>query len=106
MTMNALYIGNDNTIELIDLYNEVTDAYITGATVACTLYDSDGNQVSGETWPLAMAYVGGSNGAYRAVLADTLSLTPGSYTAEITANAGAGAQYLGTFTLTAQVRTT
>jgi len=90
-TVHIIYEGNDMVIELRGLKNEVSGAYIDSATVGVTLKDADGVNVSGESWPLTMNYVTGSNGKYRATLADTLSLTPRArYTATITADAGAG----------------
>lgn len=81
-------------------------SFLNAATVTVTLKDeADGTEVSGETWPLSMSYVTGSNGIYRATLADTLSLSEGSsYLAEISANAGAGLQGFFTLTLKAKVR--
>ena len=63
--------------------------YLNAATVAVTLKDSAGVDVVGETWPLAMTYVSGSKGRYRAILTDALTLDPGAkYTAIITAVSG------------------
>jgi len=88
--MALLYITNDNVIELDGLQNTVTEAYINDATVTVTITDKDGTEVVGETWPLAMPYVRGSDGTYRANLADTLTLTNGArYAATVTADAGA-----------------
>lgn len=87
----VIYNDNDNVIELAGVRNGTTGDYLDAAAVAVTLTDSAGAEVSGETWPLSMAYVAGSNGRYRATLADTLSLTAGQrYTATITADGGAG----------------
>jgi len=93
MAVHVIYEGNDTIIEVKGLKNEVSGDYINAATVAVTLTDTTGVEVTGETWPLAMSYVTGSNGKYRATLADTLSLTVGTrYEATISANAGAGLQ--------------
>lgn len=90
-TTHIIYKGNDMVLELRGLASEVTGDYLNYATVAVTLKDASGVEVSGESWPLAMAYVASSNGKYRATLADTLSLTDRArYTATITADAGAG----------------
>jgi hypothetical protein len=88
--MAIIYITNDNVIELDELKNVVDGIYQNSATVIVTLTDADGAEVAGETWPLAMSYVSGSNGTYRANLADTLTLTNGGrYDATVTADAGA-----------------
>jgi len=86
-----IYYLNDHTIELRNLKNEVTGDYLDAATVTVTLVDSNDAEVSGETWPLTMSYVTGSNGVYRATFSDTLSLTKlAKYTAKVTADGGAG----------------
>lgn len=77
--MDLFYCLNDNLIELDGLTNEATGAYVNDATVNCTLKDTAGVDIVGETWPLLMGYVSGSNGKYRATLEDTLTVTPGQY---------------------------
>jgi hypothetical protein len=85
-TVRTLYIGNTNALELAALRNQVTGEVANAATVTCTLKDTAGNAVAGETWPLAMAYVPGSEGLYRCYLVSTLPLTPEArYVAEVTA---------------------
>lgn len=85
-----LYIANDHVLELNGLKDAVTGSYINSATVTAVLKDQVGNQVPGQTWPLTLSYVSGSNGIYRGTLENTLSLTPGvRYVAEITVS-GAG----------------
>ena len=75
--MDLFYYLNDNLVELDGLTNEATGAYINDATVTVTLTDTAGTQIAGETWPLTMGYVSGSNGKYRATLEDTLTVTLG-----------------------------
>ena len=84
-----LYVDNDNLISVSSLRNSTaaTGVFINNATVAVTLLDSAGAEVAGETWPLTLGYVTASDGGYRAVMQDTLTIVPGSdYTAEITAD--------------------
>lgn len=85
----SLTVGATNLIRLRRLRYETTGAYITDATVNCTLKDAEDATVAG---PLAMAYVAGSTptrGEYRGTLAEDAPLTVGaSYTAEITAVKG------------------
>jgi hypothetical protein len=84
-----LYIDNDNYLELDGLKNGATSAYVNDAAVVCTLKDSSGNPVTGQTWPLTLAYVAASNGKYRGRLKYDLALTEGkTYTAHITATGG------------------
>lgn len=70
-----VYIGNDNLLTVDALTNAATGAYVNNATVTATLKDADGTNVSGQTWPLSLAYVSGSNGKYQGVLEDGLDLT-------------------------------
>ena len=90
MTTLTAYLNSDNVITLDGLYDNVGLAYENTATVNVTLTDINGTEVSGETWPLLMNYVSASNGKYRATLTDSLTLSEGTYTATITADAGAG----------------
>jgi len=105
--MQAIYIGNDNLLEVSGLQNALNDSYINDATVTVTLTNQAGDAVSGQAFPLTLNYVTDSNGVYRATLEDALALTEGAiYTAKITADAGG--DLIGTWTipLTARVRAT
>lgn len=84
------YLNSDNVLTLSGLIDSITSSYQNTATVEVTLTDINGNEVTGETWPLTMNYVSASNGVYRATLVDTLSVSAGEYTATVTANIGAG----------------
>jgi len=89
--VHVLFEGNDMVLEVSALRNEVSGGFLNNATVTVSLKTSAGVAVSGSSWPLALSYVAASDGAYRATLADTLELTPGSrYLAEIIADGGAG----------------
>ena len=67
--------------------------------------DRAGADVAGETWPLAMNYLAGSNGVYRATLAFGLSLQDGKpFSAEIVADGGLGLRGGWSFALKARVR--
>lgn len=86
-----LLIGNDQTLTLEGLQDEVTLAYINDATVTATVKDRSGNEVAGQSWPLTLDYVVLSNGTYQGNLEDALVLSRGaSYFVEITATAGTG----------------
>jgi hypothetical protein len=103
--MAIIYIANDNVLELTGLQNSVSDAYQNSATVTVTVTDSAGTDVVGETWPVTLVYVSGSNGDYRANLTDSLVLTDGSkYAATITADAGANGLATWTEDLIARTR--
>lgn len=91
MDVQTLYVGNDMLLEVSGLRDDVTGDYLNAATVTVTLKDSAGVNVTGETWPLALAYVTSSNGVYRATLKDTLSLTANArYVATVIADGGEG----------------
>lgn len=77
MSIFSLYVGNDNLIELDELKNDAADTFVNDAVVTCTMRDSDGVEISGESWPLSMAYVSGSDGKYRATLDDGLVVSVG-----------------------------
>ena len=97
MAFDELYIGNDNIVEVDSLRNVSTSpiSYINDATVTATLYDTSGDEVSGETWPITLSYVGSSNGKYTGTITDTVTsgLSPNKrYRLRIQANGGAGLQ--------------
>ena len=88
--MSNLYINNDNLLSVENLKNAATGVYINDATVSATLKNSSGVNVTGQSWPLTLTFVSSSNGVYRGTLEDGLVLNEGeTYTAEITADAGA-----------------
>src|SRR5258705_4441177 len=89
--VHILFDGNDMVLEVSELMNEVTGAFLNSATVTVSLADVNGNPVDGNAWPLALEYVAGSDGMYRVTLADTLGITPNArYAADLIADAGAG----------------
>lgn len=67
---------NDQCITLSGLKDKITAAFVNDATVAVTV-SKDGSNVSGETWPLSMAYISASDGDYRAVLTSLLDIAVG-----------------------------
>jgi hypothetical protein len=85
----TVFVGNTMLLELQDLTSEIDDATIDDATVEVTVKDMDGAEVSGVVWPLAMDYVAGSNGLYRAVLDAGLPLVAKKrYIATVDADGG------------------
>ena len=79
------------------------EEYLTGAaTVTVTVLDSAGVAVTGETWPLALTYIAGSQGGFLGVLRNELAWTAGDLcTAVVVVDAGADQH--GEFTLPLQV---
>lgn len=86
----VIYKDNDNLVEVDELKNSATDAYINNATVNLTaIKDAAGVNVTGITFPLAMSYVSASNGKYQATVDKALALVAGqAYTAIIDAVSG------------------
>ena len=86
--MEALAIGSDNLVEVDELTNESTDAYVNNATIIMTLKDSSLDAVPNAE-DLSLAYVAGSNGKYQGTIPSTVSLTAGSrYYLDISATGG------------------
>lgn len=89
--LTTLYVNNDTVLELRGLRDEVSGTFLNAATVTATLYDSEGNAVSGQSWPKTLDYVAGSDGDYRVTVTHSMALTAShKYTARITADGGSG----------------
>jgi hypothetical protein len=91
-TIQNLYVGNDNVLEVASLKDDTTGEFLNSATVSVTLKNaSTGVNVVGETWPLNMSYITDSNGIFRCSLKHELELLAGQqYNAVITADGGVG----------------
>ena len=84
----SILISNDNSIQ-VECQDPRTLAYINNATVTCTLKDANGVNVVGQSWPLTLVYVSGSNGLYRGILEEELVLVgQAPYFAHIDVDAG------------------
>ena len=110
-TTGCLYLDNDNTLTLrglqdIDGREADPETYLNGATVTVTLYEADGTtEVAGETWPLTMTNVPLSDGDYRAILSDAITLAEGrEYIARVNADDGPGSRMNEDFLITAKRR--
>ena len=73
----AIYIANDNLVNISDVTNIADNTYINNAIVTCVLKDAGGNDVAGQAWPVKAIYVAGSNGKYQANIEETVSICPG-----------------------------
>lgn len=101
----TIFVGNTCLLELVELLDTQTGGYINDATVTVTIVDSDGNEVSGETFPLTMSYVSSSDGLYRCTLLHGLGFTAGhTYTAQITATDTASRVFYGELDFIAEAR--
>lgn len=92
--MEALLYLSDALLEVVGAKNTATGDYINTAAVTATLVDAKtGNQISGQVWPMALAYVAGSDGDYRGTINDDVGVTKGqNVIAQISFNGGAGLQ--------------
>ena len=88
----TIYRLSDNIIEVTGVKNVATGAYLNSANVDVTLVDaSSGAEVSGQTWPMALSYVAGSDGDYRGTITDAISIDEGqTLIAKVTVDGGAG----------------
>lgn len=87
--MDVLLIGNDQTLLVQSVYDEISESYINNATVTATIKKRDTTNVSGQSWPLTLSYVTDSNGNYRGNLSHDLELVARTkYVIEITIVSG------------------
>jgi len=75
--MMNISISSDNLVQVDELTNEQTDAYVNDATITMTLRNSSLTAISGAE-DLSVGYVAASDGRYQGLLPDTLTLTAGS----------------------------
>ncbi len=72
MSCRTLYLATDNAFIVEGVRNSVSNEFINDATVELTLLDATGNELSGQTWPLELDYVAGSNGNYSGDILDSV----------------------------------
>ena len=72
MRAEIFYHGNDAVLEVSNLQNAVSLAYINDANVTATLYNSSEVAITGQAFPLTLAYIVASNGTYRGTLSKDL----------------------------------
>lgn len=86
-----LWDNNDMVVEVRGLEDDVSGEHVNDATVTCTLIDSAGSNVTGQSWPLTLSYVAESDGVYRATIPYSVATVAGAdYTLQIDVNAGSG----------------
>lgn len=89
--VKMFWVDNNMILEVADLKNKLTGAFLNAATVTATLRDAAGATIGGQSWPLTLAYVASSNGVYRATLPYDLQIeVRDRLTATISVNAGGG----------------
>lgn len=77
MNSRVYHINNTLLVEVDGLRNAADDSYVNDATVAVSIKDADGANLSGETWPVILPYVAGSDGKYRAAVSSGLVVAIG-----------------------------
>lgn len=88
MSSGVYFINNSVLVQVLGLRNAADDSYVNNATVAVSIKGADGNNLAGETWPVTLAYVAGSNGDYQGVISSAVSVAVGDIvTLYITATA-------------------
>lgn len=70
--METLYTGSHSTVQLKDVLDGETGVPVDNATVEFTLYDRDGQEVTGQPWPLSLIPI--SSGLYAGTLEADLDL--------------------------------
>lgn len=89
LLQDILPIGTSILVE-IDLLRDSTAAagvYISSATVAALILDSEGATVSGSS--VSLSFVTGTNGKYQGTIPSTIVLVDGSkYTLQVTVTSG------------------
>ena len=76
MSAHVLYVDNDMRLEVGSL-RDLDGVYLNAATVTATIYDALGVAVTGQSWPLTLAYVALSNGIYRGIIDDGADFVDG-----------------------------
>jgi hypothetical protein len=84
-----LLVGNSNVVELENLQNNVSGLHDAGATVSLTLYEADGDEVTGEIWPLNMAY-DPETLTYRVTMSDGININAGQFYTAVVRAVGSG----------------
>lgn len=69
---HAVYIANDNVLEVSEVIDSITGNIDTGASVSVELVTLDGVHVAGESWPLIVPH--SADGLYRVTLSHALEL--------------------------------
>lgn len=86
--LDVLLVGNDQTIRVSGVQDEVSGDYLNDITVQVWIKERDGTDVAGETWPITLDYIADSNGDYIGNIEDGVELVAGRrYIVEIRSEA-------------------
>lgn len=72
---STLLINTTTAITVSGL--KIRNAPANSAIVQVTLYESDGDEVEGETWPVTLGYVANSKGVYEGELSADINVDEG-----------------------------
>ena len=89
-------ISNDNLLTVDGVQDAIDGSFISGATVEANLKDENGVLVTGQSFPLLLTFVVGSNGKYIGTLEEALDLsvqTQYTLTIDIDADSGIRANF-------------
>lgn len=82
MSTPVLLLGNDQTITVTGLQDQVSGAYLNASTVTATIDTLAGTELASIT----LQYVTDSNGDYQGVIEDDVAITSGTrYVVDVTA---------------------
>lgn len=72
---DVIFVGNPNLFVVNKL--KAGNSFLNNDTVTVTLRDITGTEVAGETWPVTMQYIAGSEGRYERVFPKDLVVSKG-----------------------------
>jgi len=102
---HVIFLNNTGLVQLNGLKDAQTKTPINDAVVTITLKDADDVEVPGETWPVALSYVDGSDGNYSATFSDLIEVQDETdYTMSVTVTALDGSKASWDEPVTALVR--
>lgn len=77
MSADLFLLNNTMVVELDELHDDLNLAYLTGSAEVQLTVKKDGNDVTGETWPKAMTYIG-VNGKFRVLVGAATNFEDGA----------------------------
>ena len=105
MIVEILFDKNNMLLRLSGAKDAKTATFLNAAMVTARLVDGLGVDIVGQTWPLTLDFVAGSNGDYCGVLNDTLVQVIGAIErAQVTFDGGVGLKAFWETPCTVQVR--
>ncbi len=104
---HIIFLKNTGLVQINGLKDALTKTPVNDAVATVTLKELDGSEVSGETWPVSLSYLAGSDGNYAATFSDSVAiLDEGDYIMEVSAIAPDGSKASWEEPVTAMIRST